>query len=283
MPSGALSLKKAKEEFLPRVRKHASTPGLYIWFHNQLDIPKDSTGYVTAKHLEAIKALGLKKPPISFSLKRWHHHKDDLTLSEMFEPYVIGAHRAQWAIIKDSYSSLLGYVPETSDDADYEDFESEEDGGMGVSFSEESETHYVSPVSGNTVAKPDIVSKIRKIREESYKILSDLVRDPELPAPWLLLTELAETLSKVTRVPSFTAETNFKEVVTRSSDDYRAWVRRGQLLAAVLPNIPLAADFTEPIAAELPQPANADEELAEVLLQLDAKVQAKTNQGLLTG
>jgi len=282
IPGGALSLEKAKAEFLPLVRKHAEAPGVYLWFKSEDTLPKEGNGYVSSRHISAIKELFPKLTPTTFELRRWHHNDTDLSLEELFSSHVISANKAQWAIIRDSYSALLGYIPETSDDSDYEDFEAEEDGGMGISSGLD-ESSYESPVSGTFATKPDIVSKIKTVREDSYKILSDLIKDDSIPAPWLLLTELADILAKVTRVPPFLATSDFKQVMSRSQDDYSAWVRRGQLLSKVLYNMPFGIDFSTPLISELPSPASADEELAGDLLLQEAKVQAKTNQGLLTG
>lgn len=163
------------------------------------------------------------------------------------------AHSGLWPVVYDSYKSLLGSIASDLPSVDYSDVEAEEEeyGGCGMTYTAEPGT--TATPAGWSTQTPGIITKVEQAASAAKRLVESLVKDDYLPAPWLVLEELAEVLIKVERIPRFCSLNDFKAEVVRDSDELLKFTRHAKLITDVWRHLPFGTDFTVPtMQDELP-------------------------------
>lgn len=283
--------REAKDRFLQHM-KPGEAPGTYTW-----TLPPPETKGVT---------LFKRRKTYSFNGKKFFRTVDEILPGEVFEVHTQRAHVGLWAVIYDSYKELfgsireversptgqlaidLGILPLEGVEESYQDYEAEEEeyGGMGVTYSPSPNT-VTSPITGKSTFKPRIVNEVRDARRKVEEILTSLTRE-DSPAPWLELHEAADILVKVSRCPRFVRWDDLLSLEAPATDPLKAMVRLGKTLVKVLPHITHNVAGMQPLVeADLVPveefPDYGFDNLPRNIPDPMTLIQAKTNQGLLTG
>nr|WBU98342.1 RNA-dependent RNA polymerase [Rhizophagus clarus mitovirus 4] len=271
--------------FLPlgfKVRKGPLEPGLAI---SPFTCDGGSKAIIELAKKGDIPGMAAEngKFPVSFRLPVTGM---EFSYDQLFDSYISAYHKSLWLIIKDHYQPIFGYFDKDGH-PEYSDFESEEDGGMGMTLSDDpGET--VSP-SGRSTRTPTLVVELEIVHTRVKEIMESLLREEELPAPWGELEKLAEIAQSLVRLPDFTSLGCFKRAAVKP-DELTSFMRKARLLLSSMDCfIQGEGSFisVREYGGDSPAASRQEMSLDEALLRLEAMAEflapTQNKQGLFTG